>query len=102
MCSGAKDSDSLGHFTVQGTKGYVRISGSPNICRSAEFCSEGQYLHFEDKTEKSHMVYELAVFHDMVTTNNIQKCNRFLDTAFLVSHTLEKARQYAQLPFPVV
>lgn len=102
VCSGAKDSDSPGHFTVQGTKGYVRIAGAPNICCSAEFCSGDQYLRFEDKTEKSHMVYELVAFHDMVTTNNIQKCNEFLDTAFLVSHTLEKARQYAQLPFPVV
>lgn len=102
VCTGAKDSNSPGHFTVQGTKGYIRIIGAPNICHSAEFHSGEQYILFEDKNEKSHMIYELMTFLDIMRTNNLQKCNSFLDIAFMVSHTLEKARHSAQLPFPEV
>ncbi|GAB3215173.1 hypothetical protein GCM10027295_08150 [Pseudaeromonas pectinilytica] len=99
VCSGAKDSASPGHFTVQGSLGYARIMDTPNICGQAEVVlNNGQQYHHQPSIP-NHMEYEFQDFRDCYMARDYARCYAWLDIAHTVSSVLEQARHSANIIF---
>jgi scyllo-inositol 2-dehydrogenase (NADP+) len=101
VCSGAKDSQSPCHATVQGTKGYVKIVGPTNEAKAVEF----KLLQTEPITSNkgkytNRMVDEFKVFESLYRNNNYAACYELLDHSLIVVDVLTEARQQAGIVFP--
>lgn len=101
ICSGAKDSQSPCHATVQGDKGYVKICGPTNEAKQVEFKqiqsdavkdSNGQY--------DNRMVDEFKVFAALFNKQDYAACYELLDHSLIVLDVLTQARKSAGIVFP--
>lgn len=99
VCTGAKDSDSLGYFTIQGTKGYVKVEGSPGICQSVEVCIDGKVSSFTQEKSTNHMTFEFEFFRDQIASKKLEVCYELLELAVMVSKLLSKSRNDAGINF---
>ncbi|MFM2481959.1 Gfo/Idh/MocA family protein [Celerinatantimonas sp. YJH-8] len=100
VCSGAKDSESPGYVTVQGTQGYARIISPPNVCNSIELNIQGKVETQQDSQDVNHMVYEFEQFKSLYDAGDLKTCYQLLDMALTVSNTLEQARKEVGIVFP--
>ncbi len=100
VCTGAKDSQSPGHATVQGTKGYVKISGPTNEARETEFKLLNSDPVTDNKGEYSNrMVDEFVVFEALLRKQDLAACYELLDHSLIVMDVLSQARQQAEIVF---
>jgi len=99
VCSGAKDSASPGHVTVQGTRGYARITDTPNVCKSIELALDGKLTSIKDTTELNHMVHEFEAFEHCFAAGELDRCHQLLDLALIVADVLEQGRRSAGIRF---
>ncbi len=90
VCCGAKDSQSPGHFTIQGEKGYLVIEGTPNIANRIELHVDGDIEVFEENDADNHMVYEFRRFHMMYEQKDFQQCYQYLQRSLDVMQILEQ------------
>lgn len=95
VCSGAKDSQSPGHFTIQGEKGYLTIQGTPNIAAAVELHVDGHRQVFNQHDVDNHMVYEFRHFMEMYAQNDLAKCYQYLQRSVAVMGILEQGRVQA-------
>lgn len=100
VCSGAKDSASPGKTILQGTKGWLCIDDTPNVCGKAYGVLAGQSVQCDVAPEVNHMVYEFAAFRDCLAEQNWPKADAWLDLALLVAEVLEQGRRFAGIVFP--
>lgn len=91
-CTGAKDSQSPGHFIVQGDKGYVAIVGIPSTAPCVEIHVEGKTERYNDHTITNHMVYEFENFLAMYARHDLAKCYDYLNHSIDVMHVIESGR----------
>ncbi len=92
ICVGAKDSQSPGHFTVQGEKGYVSVVGTPNVCPQIEINIDGNTQRFNGHDIQNHMVYEFKNFRQMYSDNDFKQCYQYLEHSIQVMKLLESGR----------
>ncbi|WP_165313687.1 Gfo/Idh/MocA family protein [Vibrio ziniensis] len=97
ICTGAKDSQSPGHFTVQGVNGYVSIVGTPNVVPSVEVNIAGKREIFNAHDVDNHMVYEFKDFNRLFMQNNLSECYQLLQHSITVMKVLEAGRQQMQV-----
>lgn len=93
---GAKDSDSPSFILIQGEKGWIKTSGTPNKLESFEI-----FLRGSEKIEKislnkfSHrMVHEFKNFAAIYHEKNFAKMLEGLEISLSVMKTAEKARNF--------
>lgn len=91
-CTGAKDSQSPGHFTVQGVNGYVSVVGAPNVSPEIEINIAGNKQIFNGHDIKNHMVYEFKNFYKMFAENDLAQCYHYLEHSVEVMKVLESGR----------
>jgi len=95
VCTGAKDSASPGHMVVQGTKGYLKLIGAPNVAASIELNIQGKTQILNGQHIDNHMVYEFRHFYSMYVKNDITACYDYLDHSIAVMRILEEGRKQA-------
>ncbi len=95
VCCGAKDSQSPGHFTIQGELGYLTILGTPNIAAGVELVVGGERERFNQHDVENHMVFELRNFQTMYQHTQHDACYRYLDHSINVMKILEQGRAQA-------
>lgn len=101
VCTGAKDSQSPCHATVQGTKGYVKIAGPTNEAKEVEFKLIRDEAVTDNKGDYANrMVDEFKVFEALYRNNNYAACDELLEHSLVVIDLLTQARQQAGIQFP--
>ncbi|BCN29850.1 Gfo/Idh/MocA family protein [Anaeromicropila herbilytica] len=96
---GAKDSSSPCHIIIQGTKGYIRMNGSPNICESIDIVIEDKIETLKNNSHKNHMVNEFIAFEEMYRLNQLDQCYDYLAHSLKVMKTAVRARKDANIIF---
>jgi Predicted dehydrogenases and related proteins len=101
VCSGAKDSDSPGYCIIQGTKGYIRLEGSANMCTKADLVTNALQESFTDESYpiEYRMVHELLAFDKMFRNEDLRSCYKILEHSLQVMQTLNIARNSADIKF---
>ena len=99
VCSGAKDSQSPSHATVQGINGYIKLTSAPNISKSVECCINNELSVINKHEYDNHMVNEFRAFHAMFTGNDYSACYKNLDHSLVVLDVLTQARKKAGIYF---
>lgn len=99
VCSGAKDSQSPSHATVQGTKGYIRLTSAPNTSKSVESYIGNELTEVNYHKYENHMTYELSAFCSMYMNKDYETCYKNLEHSISVMNILTKARKNAGIKF---
>lgn len=91
---GAKDSDSPSFILIQGEKGYIKTSGTPNKLEAFEFAlrGSGEVEKFALNKHSHRMVHEFKNFAQIYNEKNFAKMVAGLETSLSVMKTAEKAR----------
>lgn len=101
VCSGAKDSQSPCHATIQGDKGYVKICGPTNAAEQVEFKLIQSDAVTDNKGKYAHrMVDEFKVFAALCHSQDYSSCYELLDHSLIVVNVLTQARESAGIIFP--
>ncbi len=99
--TGAKDSESPGHVTIQGDEGYIEVHGPTHEFKSFDFyqndTKEAQSFH--DNLYEHRMVHEFLEFEEMYRTQNYDAMVKGLETSIEVIRVVEKAIASAGLTF---
>ena len=98
--SGAKDSDSPCHFTVQGEDGYITMPGKPSEAASLVLQTKNERREFTPPPVKNRMVPEFRIFERALRERDSAFMNRELDISLDVMRAAEQARRSAGIVFP--
>lgn len=99
VCSGAKDSTSVNHATVQGIKGYLKVNSSVNISSSVELYINRELNTYNGEINKNHMINEFQAFAKMINENDFDNCYKNLKHSEIVMEILCDARKDAGIVF---
>ena len=117
ICTGSKDSDSLGYVSVQGEKGFMRIDGKPNVAAALQTTyvdvnikekvkdNAGGMVratiteHFEAPVPFHRMVQEFTDFANIIDTNDLKTSSKLMEESVTVVGILETARTKAGIEF---
>ncbi len=102
LAIGAKDTASPGYITIQGEKGWIRVTGAPNELRSFEthLLGTGVTTHNELNRYPHRMVHEFQEFAKMFHEKDYDRMTKGLDVSVAVLETAETARKQAGIVFP--
>ena len=102
LAIGAKDTASPGYVTIQGEKGWIRVTGAPNELRSFEthLLGTGVTTHNELNRYPHRMVHEFQEFAKMFHEKDYDRMTKGLDVSVAVLETAETARKQAGIVFP--
>lgn len=100
QCVGAKDSNSPSFAIIQGTRGYIKLNGPANQCRSFEIGVVGKVETYNEQKFSNRMVYEVIDFANIYNNNDLKKCHELLEHSLRVVETLVMARKEAGIVFP--
>lgn len=98
---GAKDSESPCFITVQGEKGWLRVSEAPNELKAFEVSFHGERItsRYALNRYPNRMVHEFLEFAEMYRNHDYEAMKAGLDTSLKVMETAEKARKGAGIVF---
>jgi predicted dehydrogenase len=100
ICSGAKDSNSPCHATIQGDKGYVKLVGPTNEASQVEYQAiSADPILSNHNTFTNRMVAEFLAFAELQHNNDLAACYRLLDHSLMVIDVLTQARTLAGIKF---
>jgi predicted dehydrogenase len=100
ICSGAKDSNSPSHATIQGTKGYTGIVGPTNEAKQVEYQRLNADPIIENRSQYANrMVDEFLQFETLQRDNNLSVCYNLLEHSLMVIDVLTQARAIAGIQF---
>ncbi|MBR2216417.1 MAG: Gfo/Idh/MocA family oxidoreductase [Selenomonadaceae bacterium] len=102
LAIGAKDSESPGYATIQGEKGYIKVTDTPNELRSFEMQLRGSGVttHNELNRYSHRMVHEFQEFAKIFKAKDYERMTRGLEVSVAVLETAEKARKQVGIVFP--
>lgn len=102
LAIGAKDTASPGYITIQGEKGWIRVTGAPNELRSFEthLLGTGVTTHNELNRYPHRMVHEFQEFAKMFHEKDYDRMTKGLDVSVAVLETAETARKQVGIAFP--
>ncbi len=100
VCIGAKDSNGINQTTIQGTDGYLRLTGSANNATSVELVKGDEVQRWDKRQFPDHfMIDEMKAFHDIFSRKDFDACYTNLDHSLLVMKIADKARAQAAIPW---
>lgn len=100
VCCGAKDSESPSHATVQGIKGYIKLTSPAGVAKSVE-CKVGKEIEtYNGDSNENRMVNEFVAFERMVKEKAFEECYKNLNHSLIVMEVLTNARKDAGIDFP--
>lgn len=99
--TGAKDSESPGHCTIQGDLGYIEVQGPTNVFQQyALYMNETKSSTLHQYNEYEHrMVHEFLEFEEIYQNQDYDKMCQYLDTSIIVMDIVDQAIESAQLKF---
>lgn len=102
LALGAKDSESPGCVIIQGEKGWIRVTDTPNELRSFEFHLRGTGVtsHNELNQYSHRMVHEFKEFAKIFAEKDYARMKNGLDVSLAVLETAETARKQVGIVFP--
>ena len=102
LAIGAKDTASPGYITIQGEKGWIRVTGAPNELHSFEthLLGTGVTTHNELNRYPHRMVHEFQEFAKMFHEKDYDRMAKGLDVSVAVLETAETARKQVGIAFP--
>ena len=102
LAIGAKDTASPGYITIQGEKGWIRVTGAPNELRYFEthLLGTGVTTHNELNRYPHRMVHEFQEFAKMFHEKDYDRMTKGLDVSVAVLETAETARKQVGIAFP--
>lgn len=102
LAIGAKDTASPGYITIQGEKGWIRVTDAPNELRSFEthLLGTGVTTHNELNRYPHRMVHEFQEFAKMFHEKDYDRMAKGLDVSVAVLETAETARKQVGIAFP--
>lgn len=102
LAMGAKDSDSPGCVIIQGEKGWIRVTDTPNELRTFEFHLRGTGVtsHNELNQYSHRMVHEFKEFAQIFAEKDYARMKNGLDISLAVLETAETARKQVGIVFP--
>lgn len=99
-CIGAKDSESPGFITIQGDKGFIKVSSPPNELSSLEINIRGRKTERLNLNQFNHrMIHEFIEFAETFEAKNYSKVVTSLEVSKAVINVAEKALQSAGLHY---
>lgn len=102
LAIGAKDTESPGFATIQGEKGWIRVTDTPNELRSFETHLRGTGIttHYELNRYEHRMVHEFQEFAKIFHEKDYDRMAKGLDVSVAVLETAEAARKQVGIVFP--
>ena len=102
LAIGAKDTESPSFATIQGEKGWLRVTDKPNEMRSFEthLIGTGITTRHELNRYEHRMVHEFQEFARMFREKDYERMSRGLDVSVAVLETAETARRQVGIVFP--
>ena len=102
LAIGAKDTESPGFATIQGEKGWIRVTDTPNELRSFEshLLGTGVTTHNELNRYGHRMVHEFQEFARIFHEKEYDRMAKGLDVSVAVLETAEAARKQVGIVFP--
>ena len=102
LAMGAKDTESPGFATIQGEKGWIRVTDTPNELRSFEthLLGTGVTAHNELNRYEHRMVHEFQEFAKVFHGKDYERMTKGLDVSVAVLETAETARKQVGIVFP--
>ena len=102
LAIGAKDTESPSFVTIQGEKGWIRVTDKPNELRSFEthLLDSGVTTHNELNRYAHRMVHEFQEFAKMFHEKDYDRMAKGLAVSVAVLETAETARKQVGLVFP--
>ncbi|TDT71968.1 putative dehydrogenase [Hypnocyclicus thermotrophus] len=94
---GAKDSSSPSFITIQGEKGYLKIDGPPNECKSIKGLIDNNLISYNYNEYENRMVYEFIAFYNIFITKDYNKCYNYLEHSINVMNILTTASKQINL-----
>lgn len=100
VCCGAKDSESLGHATVQGVKGYIKLTSPAGVAKSVEYKVSKDIEIYNGDNNENRMINEFVAFERIIREKSFEECYENLNHSLIVMEVLTYARKDAGIIFP--
>ena len=100
VCCGAKDSESPSHATVQGIKGYIKLTSPAGVAKSVEYKVDKDIEVYNGDSNKNRMINEFVAFEKMLKEKSFEECYENLNHSLIVMEVLTNARKDAGIDFP--
>lgn len=102
LAIGAKDTESPGYATIQGEKGYIKVTDTPNELRSFEMNLRGSGIttHCELNEYNHRMVHEFQEFAKIFAAKDYERMTKGLEVSVAVLSAAENARKQVGIVFP--
>ena len=100
VCCGAKDSESPSHATVQGIKGYIKLTSPAGVAKSVEYKVDRDAETYNGDSNKNRMINEFVAFEKMLKEKSFEECYENLNHSLIVMEVLTNARKDAGIDFP--
>ena len=100
VCCGAKDSESPSHATVQGIKGYIKLTSPAGVAKSVEYKVDRDIETYNGDSNKNRMINEFVAFEKMLKEKSFEECYENLNHSLIVMEVLTNARKDAGIDFP--
>ena len=100
VCCGAKDSESPNHATVQGVKGYIKLTSPAGVAKSVEYKVSKDIEMCNGDSNENRMINEFVAFERMLRENSFEECYENLNHSLIVMEILTDARKDAGINFP--
>lgn len=88
VCTAAKDSSSPSYLTIQGEKGYLKMTGTPNEFASVELHTADDSHTFNLNQYSSRLTHEFMAFKDMWEQNDHDAMETYQNISLKVMETL--------------
>ena len=102
VCTAAKDSKGKSGSLIQGTKGYIETTLSPNLVGEIKLVlNDGSKESFDDGSSQARLIPEFQAFVKMINDNDLEACYKELEASLSVSKVQTQLRKEAGIIFPM-
>lgn len=102
VCTAAKDSKGKSGSLIQGTKGYIETTLSPNLVGEVKLVlNDGSKESFDDGLSQARLIPEFQAFVKMINDNDLEACYKELEASLSVSKVQTQLRKEAGIIFPM-
>lgn len=92
VCTAAKDSGNPSGVTIQGEKGWIRLTGMPNILPQVEVCVRGKEPEsFSPNRYTSRLCHMFASIRDIMERGDLAAMQQRLSNTLVVTDILQRA-----------
>lgn len=94
VCIGAKDCSAPLRITIQGTKGYIMLNSSPNICGKVTIhMNNGEEKNYDLNGDNHRIAAEFREFNRILFDDDRDKCEGMLNLSVLVSKVMNTEKK---------